>query len=489
MNLENKKMNKTTVWGGVGAALFLVLLMTLMPMGGLVENTKNAIDFSEESNLSEAKEDPFALPQEQNEKASVNELDPAKELLGMRSLNQKAYIGEDGDIEVLTYSDPVHFISDEGAWEEIDTNLVSTPGGWEVTENIFKTYFSNDVGNGIAVQAHPNADPIIVGIQPQIVALDITGTAPMPYRVAPALDEITTGANTIRYPLAEGFDLDYQVEGTQVKQNLIIREQPTLDANAEWLGLSEFVQLPVDYALYMGEVLITSEMVMTQESLQVRHIETGEVLVEFPEPIVFDINNHEMYGATYFVSANGPMISLTTAVDSDWLMEENRSYPIQLDPSVQVKQSNGGYCYIYYGYCYNNSYSYLYRYYGSLYYLPWHKYSFTAQNFGSTAYATKVEWKMYRQYYYSYSSNVAQTTLLQTCGVDQRYNYGVTSSSCSGTIASSLLSGTNSNYNERKLISSIWNSATTGGTMPSGTGWKTATICNSQSACSTGAGS
>ena len=482
-------MNKTTVWGGVGAALFLVLLMTLMPMGGLVENTKNAIDFSEESNLSEAKEDPFALPQEQNEKASVNELDPAKELLGMRSLNQKAYIGEDGDIEVLTYSDPVHFISDEGAWEEIDTNLVSTPGGWEVTENIFKTYFSNDVGNGIAVQAHPNADPIIVGIQPQIVALDITGTAPMPYRVAPALDEITTGANTIRYPLAEGFDLDYQVEGTQVKQNLIIREQPTLDANAEWLGLSEFVQLPVDYALYMGEVLITSEMVMTQESLQVRHIETGEVLVEFPEPIVFDINNHEMYGATYFVSANGPMISLTTAVDSDWLMEENRSYPIQLDPSVQVKQSNGGYCYIYYGYCYNNSYSYLYRYYGSLYYLPWHKYSFTAQNFGSTAYATKVEWKMYRQYYYSYSSNVAQTTLLQTCGVDQRYNYGVTSSSCSGTIASSLLSGTNSNYNERKLISSIWNSATTGGTMPSGTGWKTATICNSQSACSTGAGS
>ena len=489
MNLENRKINKTTVWSGVGAALFLVLLMTLMPMSGLVENTKTATDFSEESDLSEAKEDPFALPQEQTEKAGINDQDPAKELLGMRSLKQKAYIGEDGQIEVLTYSDPIHFISEEGTWEDIDTNLVSTANGWEVTDNIFKTYFSTSIENGVAVQAHPNADPVIVGIQPQVVALDVTGTAPMPYRVAPAMEEITTGGNTIRYPLAEGFDLDYKVDGTQVKQNLIIREQPTLDANAAWLGLSEFVRLPVDYALFMGEVEITSEMVMTQESLEVRHIETGELLLVFPEPVVFDINNNEVYGATYFVSANGPMISLTTAVDSDWLMDENRSFPVELDPSVQIAQSGGGYCYIYYGYCYNNSYSYTYRYYSSLYYLPWHKYTFAANNFGSSAYATKVEWKVYRSYHYSYSSNAATTTLLQSCGTDVRYNYGVTTASCSGTIASSLLSGSNSNTNERKLISSIWNSAASGGTIAAGTGWKTATICNSQSACSTGDGS
>jgi hypothetical protein len=36
------------------------------------------------------------------------------------------------------------------------------------------------------------------------------------------MGDVEVGGNVIRYPLAEGFALDYSVDTTQVKQNLII---------------------------------------------------------------------------------------------------------------------------------------------------------------------------------------------------------------------------------------------------------------------------
>ena len=492
MKFITTKMNKTSIWGGVGSAVFLVLLMALMPFGGIISAPMDEVDSSLESDTAEAKADPFALPVESSGTIDLEDRDPAKELLGMRSLTQKGYVEDNGDITVLTFDDPIHYVSEGTTWEEINTNVVSTPWGWEVSENLFRTSFAGEVSSGVAVQAHPNADPIIVGIQPTLVTLDVTGSAMHPVHIGPVEDAISTGGNTIRYPLGQGYDLDYQVGNTEVKQNLIIRDQPVIEEGQEWFGLSEMIRMPAEYALYVGEVEVGDEIIMTQEPLQVRHIETGELLVEFPTPTVIEPGNPEIHTGTYFVSVfKGGQVVLTTAVESSWLMDMNRSYPINLDPTIKVTQSGGnnggGYCYVYYGYCYDNTAGYLYRYYGSIYYIPWHRYDFSAQNLGTAAYPTKVEWKMYRSYYFSYSSNSATARFLENCGTDQRYNYGVTSASCSGDITASLLSGTNSNVNERKLVSSIWNSRSLG-SVGSGTGWKTVSVCSSQTACASGDG-
>jgi len=59
-------------------------------------------------------------------------------------------------------------------------------------------------------------------------------------------------------------------------------------------------------------------------------------------------------------------------------MSEDRVFPLALDPSIRVNSASGGYCYIYYGYCYTSSYRYHYRYYSQFRYMPWHKYSFSS---------------------------------------------------------------------------------------------------------------
>ena len=172
--------------------------------------------------------------------------------------------------------------------------------------------------------------------------------------------------------------------------------------------------------------------------------------------------------------------------ESALALDEDRVFPLALDPTIRVNSAAGGYCYIYYGYCYNNTYSYLYRYYGSYYYVPWHRYNFGSSSaLPSGATVEEVNWKQYVRYSYgSASTRSITSTVLESCGTDVRYNYGISSASCSGAISANLLSGTNSNANERKLISSIGNSAATG-TFGQGTGWKTAEICDNNNAAGT----
>ena len=100
----------------------------------------------------------------------------------------------------------------------------------------------------------------------------------------------------------------------------------------------------------------------------------------------------------------------------------------------------------------------------------------------------KVEWKKYISYGYSYSSNAITSVVMETCGTAGRYSWTIASASCSSTALTSLSSGYGSTT-ARKMISSIWNSASAG-TYSLGTGWKTTTLCSSSgTACSSTSGS
>ena len=74
-----------------------------------------------------------------------------------------------------------------------------------MTENTFTTYFAPEVANGISVQANEFVDPVISGINPMLVTLDESGSAPEPFIAAPSPNGVEVGGNVIRYPLAEGF--------------------------------------------------------------------------------------------------------------------------------------------------------------------------------------------------------------------------------------------------------------------------------------------
>ena len=480
--LGTKKTTQKSVLGGIGMALLLCLLMALMPMSGFVTNDADETDFV---NAAEESEDYFKLPETIED--TDYEYDQALELKGMRDQMTKAYITEDGKIAQLTASEPVNYLQDDGVWDEIDLNVVATANGWEVTKNTYTAEFAAEVAGGVQVQVNQFVDPIYTGINPTVVTIDETGEAPMPLMIAPSTDGPTVGGNVIRYPIAEGYDLDYTVESTQLKQNLVIRERPVLQPNAAWLGISEAVQLPLGYSLYIGDTLLGEEITQTQEALQIRHTETGELLAEFPVPMVVEEGAEEPYVATYFVQSYGSLIILTTAVDTDWLLSEDRVFPLAIDPTIKVTSSTGGYCYVYYANCYTSSYRYTYRYYAQFRYNPWHKYVFSSNNALPTgASVDSIKWKQYVSYAYGSSSTQSMSAMvLEACGTDAKYNHAISSASCSGVLAAGNIQQNYGGTTARKMVSSMGNSAVVD-TYAQGTGWKTADICTTATTCSSG---
>ena len=458
--------------------------MALMPMAGFVDNNASDVEFVDSNDTAES--DIFALPEAV--KNADYEYEPSDELIGMRDQTTKTYVTEDGKFAQLNHATPVHFMDDSGAWEDIDLNVVATANGWEVTENTYTTHFSAEMSYGVAVQPNQFVDPIITGIAPMVVTLDESGTAPQPYNVVPSEEGVAVGGNVLRYPVGEGFDLDYTVESTQLKQNLVIRERPVLEPNAAWFGLSETMQIPSGFALYLGDEKLGEEMTQTQEALEIRHVETGELLAEIPVPLVVEEGSEAPYTATFFIQVFGPQVIITTAVEADWLMSEDRVFPLAIDPTIKVYSNAGGYCYRYYRNCYSSTTRYTYRYYSQMRYMPWHRYTFSSSNqLPSGATIDAIKWKQYLSYRSGSTSTTVKAVVLENCGSPSlsAYSHSMPSGTCSGALsANQILTGSSYNSaNSRRMITSLWNSNVFDTYSIGSNGWKTAEICTSSTTC------
>ena len=467
--------------------------MTLMPMAGYVTNDVD-VDLVATNDTTEGE---FPALPDSKETLNEYEYEPSDELIGMRDQTTKTYVLEDGKFAQLTHDAPVHYIADSGEWTDINTNVVATPHGWEVTENTFSSYFAPEIGNGVSVQVNEFVNPIYMGIQPMLVTFDESATYPSQYMAEESNDEIAVGGNMIRYPLAEGFAIDYTVESQQLKQNLIVSERPVLDESQAWFGFTEKMVLPEGYALFVGEEMVGEDIVVTQESIDIRNIASGELLAEMPVPIVleFDSNSEEPpYVATYIVSVMDGEIIISTVVESEWILSEDRVFPLAIDPTIRVARTPGGYCYKYYNYCYVNSN------YGRVEnsrtntknYMTYTRHTFTSANgMPNGATVDSISHHQYVNYRTgTRASNSIAATVLEWCGSAYSYRSwsmpSAMSGGCNGVLSPSRYSFSSTQYNSwsaRILVNSLWNSPAFD-TITPGTGWKVASVCNTASTCS-----
>jgi len=123
-----------------------------------------------------------------------------------------------------------------------------------------------------------------------------------------------------------------------------------------------------------------------------------------------------------------------------------------------------------------------------MYYFNWAEYSFSsATALGSTASVDKITYRFYVRYWYGSTSYTPSLAVMENCGYQYHTSYNnVPTRSCSGVFPSSALGAQSSySYNGMRMKMSAWNSQSIVN-QPTGGGWKTATFCNSATACGTG---
>ena len=151
-----------------------------------------------------------------------------------------------------------------------------------------------------------------------------------------------------------------------------------------------------------------------------------------------------------------------------------------------------GYCRVYYPNCYDTNFAYLYRssWSQTSQEVPWFRYNFgTSSALPQGAVVDEVNWHIYGQRYGG--SATVNAKILEACGTQPSYQTSISSATCSGLIAANIVTGSQSSTNDRKLISSIGNSASIG-TLSFSTGWKNLELCDnnnpSGTACSSTTG-
>ena len=369
---EMKNKRGKTVFSGVGIALLLCLLMVMMPFASTVSNGDTTEEVSTEANSEKIDNEESVLDSTDDSTFNAENYgyDADYEMLGMREQNSKVFVADDGSLDMVYSSEPLHYQGTDNTWQDIDFTIDSSVDGYEVTQTESPVYFENEAVDGYSAQFGGDFE-ITSGVDSMIVVIDtplsseampgVTESAGSSIAVKDSSKEVDLeinplffetskntliGGNKISYPLSDTIDLRYTVKHDKVKQEVVINALPSMYAEmpefrqSEYFGLYERFEIPVGHQLVTadGFDLTGAVLYQTNQHLSIVNIETGVEVVRIEAPVAHQstLNDDEaQIDSTYFLSVDefGTSGSIITAIMTSSLLSEDVSFPVTIDPT------------------------------------------------------------------------------------------------------------------------------------------------------------
>jgi hypothetical protein len=296
--------------------------------------------------------------------------DEGTELVERRSLTSKTYqVGPD-QYQALISTLPMHYMDEQGSWQDIDTTIQPQPdGSFYSGANLVKARFPGQLGAGGGIQleipsltpagpssarteplnlpgatAQSASEPTTLGWQPLGLAYS-TGGGPAAQEVSKAA--VVSGAlgavsnNLIRYDNAfPGVTEEYAVLPGAVKHSLVLSTMPEfvpanpapdafLDYQVE-LSLAPGLSLYVD-GVKQGEDFSTSSVI------ELRRGAKEVVAYVLPAYAYEQDNPREFTPSTQAVHVEAGRLIVTVRTPMSWLAAPERTYPVVIDPWTSAR--------------------------------------------------------------------------------------------------------------------------------------------------------
>ena len=251
-----------------------------------------------------------------------------KEILGDRTATRSVYQDSDGSLTAHVYARPVHYYAADGSWTDINTALKSTGGRWgETADSATATFAAN--GNDPAVVSVPVAGGGSVGFGLQGAA-NVAGVV---------------SGSSITYPgVQPNADATYLATASGgVKETLVLRNA---NAPATWV-------FPLSLHGLTPSMTADGGVVFTNASGQA----VDTIAHGFMRDSNIDPHSGDgvlSTGVTYSLITVDGSPALQVSLDSAWLRDPARVFPVNVDPSVQNVNTSGS---TYVMSPYNNDYS------------------------------------------------------------------------------------------------------------------------------------
>jgi flagellin-like protein len=379
---ELRERNVKSVFGGIGIASLLCVLMVLMSWSAMVVNSdinnEDSTTTVESSNDKLETSDTIDVEMEQTSFVPENfGFDEEDEMIGLRTENSKTYLTNDGSQMTAIHSVlPLHYQDSSGKLVDIDTSIRSSDNGYYVKDIYTPVAFGETANDGLSM--YVGEDVILSGLNPSPVLVvqgmaedtqlrgilsQYTSINSLEGDLLASSENVEVGGSSIMYPLNDNMDLRYHVSVNEVKQELVLDKLSTevrdvlsqhlstdeSKANA-YFGLQETMELPEDVELWTnGQQIIEGvELQITNSLIEIRSIETGLEIAYIEAPYAYDssplnavvdadrseISQTSEPNTKYFITYDGTSLLITTAVSIDWLLDDTTTFPVVIDPTV-----------------------------------------------------------------------------------------------------------------------------------------------------------
>ena len=272
----------------------------------------------------------FAIGLESSDYSSVDHsfdrLSEAFEVVELRDESVKHFRLEDGSYVAAQYDAPVHYLDENGEWQDIDNSL-SDNGSEYSTTNARIKFAKKITGNENLFTLHDGNYKITMSLDNAIKKTQgkITNAEDDPENESKLqkmmmLENLTS--EIIYEDILSNVDLQYIINSGNIKENLIVKERQ-------------------DAYSYTFTVKLNNLDAKLNEngSVSIFDPNTEEVIYFIPAPIVHDANGEyaDSSCSMYSLEAIGNnTYALTVDVDSAWMNADDRAFPVTIDPPIYI---------------------------------------------------------------------------------------------------------------------------------------------------------
>jgi hypothetical protein len=286
------------------------------------------------------------------------------EIVARRSAYAKHYQLGPQQYRAVISAAPMHYLDENGRWQDIDTDITKLPDGTFASEaNSVKMHFPARLGPAGTITADATAYPVTApawqraGVQvaqeepvdvaasardfsvvwtPQAMAFsDEEGHTTLIANVAATDGDVHD--NVIRYPEAFPHTTEeFKVLPAGFKHNLILSALPQLPGDSmSTLDYSGELTLPPEIGLFVDGVEQKGDFT-TGSNVELRD-QQGETLGYLMAPYAYEQDDpRQMVQGTHAIHREVGSITLTVHIPLVWLTDPNRTYPVVIDPALYI---------------------------------------------------------------------------------------------------------------------------------------------------------
>jgi RHS repeat-associated protein len=245
-----------------------------------------------------------------------------------RAANGVVWRGPDQKLTARLYQSPVNFQAADGAWHAIDTRLVGDgKGGFTNRAGPFSVHLGSDASASSLVRLASAKTSLSFGFDG---ALQTTTSALVVPASSAVADVGGEGSDTVTYAnVLPGVDVEYHLLSDALKEAIVLnRPLPT--------GVSPQFKFSVSMSGLSAQTADDGTVEFVDAS-------SDRVVFAIPPGTAFDSSGDPLKGTTpattpvavqLIASADPSEATLVVSVDSRWLSDPARVFPIMIDPTT-----------------------------------------------------------------------------------------------------------------------------------------------------------